>query len=234
MSELNDRRARKKAKTRAEIRGAAHQLFAARGFDAVTIADVAAEADVAVQTVFNHFATKEDLFFDGRTPWVDGAADAVRTRKPSVPPLTALKNYLVALMGELAGAYATEEWRCVSATIEASSALRTRELQLVDRAEQRLSAALAEAWSEDCAVPSDQITAAAVTAATWLAVARVLLVSQRPLLSDASGVARTAPAIKAQAERLFGQLEQGFAAVQTAPGTGALVTGWPGEVRQAG
>ena len=43
----------------------------------VTLTDVAREADVAVQTVFNHFATKEDLFFDGRAPWVDGLAAAV-------------------------------------------------------------------------------------------------------------------------------------------------------------
>ena len=32
----------------------------------MTIADIARESDVAVQTVFNHFATKEELFFDGR------------------------------------------------------------------------------------------------------------------------------------------------------------------------
>ena len=49
-------------------------MFAERGFEAVTIADVARGADVAVQTVFNHFATKEELFFDGRADWVDGAA----------------------------------------------------------------------------------------------------------------------------------------------------------------
>jgi len=58
VQEGNDRRARKKALTRTEIRDAAHLLFAERGFDAVTIADVAERADVAVQTVFNHFATK--------------------------------------------------------------------------------------------------------------------------------------------------------------------------------
>ena len=74
MGELKDRRARKKAQTREPIRTVAHRMFAERGFDAVTIADIAREADVAVQTVFNHFATKEELFFDGRADWVDGAA----------------------------------------------------------------------------------------------------------------------------------------------------------------
>ena len=72
MSDLTDRRARKKAQTRALIRDTARRLFAERGFEAVTTADVAAAADVAVQTVFNHFSSKEELFFDGRTPWSRG------------------------------------------------------------------------------------------------------------------------------------------------------------------
>ena len=74
-------------------------MFVERGFDAVTIADIAKGAEVAVQTVFNHFATKEELFFDGRTPWVDGPARAVRTREAGVSPLVALRAYLVDEIG---------------------------------------------------------------------------------------------------------------------------------------
>ena len=72
----------------------AHRLFAEHGFDAVTIADIAGQADVAVQTVFNHFATKEELFFDDRADWVDGAAAAVRSRPEGVAPLAALRAHL--------------------------------------------------------------------------------------------------------------------------------------------
>ena len=79
MGDLKDRRARKKAQTREQIRRVAHRMFAERGFETVTIADIAAGADVAVQTVFNHFATKEELFFADRADWVDGAAEAVRS-----------------------------------------------------------------------------------------------------------------------------------------------------------
>src|SRR4051812_50104222 len=88
-----DRRARKKARTREEIRTAARAMFAARGFEAVTIAHIAAAADVAVQTGFNHFATKEDLFFDGPTPWVEGAAAAGPPRPGAGPPPVAAPHH---------------------------------------------------------------------------------------------------------------------------------------------
>jgi AcrR family transcriptional regulator len=86
------RRELRKAQTRADIRAAAHRLFAERGFEAVTTADVAAAADVAVQTVFNHFESKEALFFDGRIPSLSGPAEAVAGRAPGTSPLTALRR----------------------------------------------------------------------------------------------------------------------------------------------
>ena len=54
-------RERKKRQTRDAIAAAALALFLERGFDAVTVADVARAADVSEKTVFNHFPTKEDL-----------------------------------------------------------------------------------------------------------------------------------------------------------------------------
>ena len=56
-------RERKKRQTREAIAAAAMALFHERGFDAVTVADVARAADVSEKTVFNYFPTKEDLVF---------------------------------------------------------------------------------------------------------------------------------------------------------------------------
>jgi AcrR family transcriptional regulator len=240
VGEVLDRRARKKAQTRAEIRAVAQRLFAARGFEAVTISDIAREADVAVQTVFNHFATKEELFFDGRTPWVTGAAEAVRTRADGVPPLRALGEYLVDRIAGLAGSDASDERRSYTATLEASPALRAYELELVVEAERRLTEALAEAWSAPAAtddgavVPTDPGTVAPLVAATWLAASRVLLSRQRPLLEKGAEARRSAEHIETMAQRIFRELERGLGTLNAALSRPAeTVTGWPDE-RRAG
>src|SRR3954447_2441921 len=59
-------RERKKVRTRQAIADAARELFVQRGYDAVTVADVARAADVAEKTVFNYFPAKEDLVFTER------------------------------------------------------------------------------------------------------------------------------------------------------------------------
>jgi AcrR family transcriptional regulator len=238
VGELSDRRARKKLKTRTEVRTAAQRLFDARGFDAVTIADVAAEADVAVQTVFNHFATKEELFFDGRTPWLDGTAASVRDRQPFDPPLTALRRYIVATVGDLVALHDTDGRRRFVAAIQGSPALRAHELRLTYEAEQRLAEALTEAWADGAPsagspVPEDPATGAALVAATWLGVARTLLLSQRGQFDGEDGAddaAAAAAEVVALADRVLGRLERGFGAAPAE--RSPAVTGWPG--RRAG
>ena len=57
-------RERKKRERRKAISDVAMGLFAERGYDAVTVAEIARAADVSEQTVFNYFPAKEDLVFD--------------------------------------------------------------------------------------------------------------------------------------------------------------------------
>ncbi|MCB0880812.1 MAG: TetR/AcrR family transcriptional regulator [Thermoleophilia bacterium] len=70
-------RAAKKARTRDSIASAALPLFLARGFDVVTLAEIAAAADVSVKTVLNHFGSKEDIYLDRSPAIVAGVRDAV-------------------------------------------------------------------------------------------------------------------------------------------------------------
>ncbi|MFF5232620.1 TetR/AcrR family transcriptional regulator [Dactylosporangium sp. NPDC000521] len=138
-------RAEKKAATRAAIADAALALFLARGFDRVTVAEVAEAARVSVNTVFNYFPTKEDLFFDRQEQVVQRLAAAVRGRAPHESPVDAVRRLFLAELdrGEPtlglspdAGAF----WQVV----EDSPALQARARLLAQLAEEALTEALSE------------------------------------------------------------------------------------------
>ncbi|MCB5910876.1 TetR/AcrR family transcriptional regulator [Streptomyces pinistramenti] len=73
-------RERKKRQTRQYLSDVATGLFLERGFDAVTIAEIAEAAEVSVNTVYNYFPAKEDLFFDRSKGVLDRLSRFVRGR----------------------------------------------------------------------------------------------------------------------------------------------------------
>lgn len=87
------RRERKKAATRTAIANAALRLFLERGYREVSIKDIAAEADVAVATVFSHFAGKEELVFDRNDEIRRRLLSAVTDRTAGQPLLDALEEW---------------------------------------------------------------------------------------------------------------------------------------------
>ena len=137
------RRERKKRQTRQVISDVATTLFLERGFDAVTVAEVARAADVAVQTVFNHFPTKEDLFFDEQG-WWRGPARAIREAPAGADPVDVLEaSYLAGIRDRLeVGHLAT--WKQFVRTIEDSPALLARRRLNAAELETLLTAALDE------------------------------------------------------------------------------------------
>ena len=82
----------KKLRTRREIADRAMQLFAQRGFDRVTVAEVAAAADVSEKTVYNYFPTKEDLFFDEVPAREAALVAAIRGRREGESIVSALRR----------------------------------------------------------------------------------------------------------------------------------------------
>src|SRR5918992_136721 len=94
-------RARKKRAAREAIAAAARRLFAERGFDAVTVAEVAAAADVSEKTVFNHFATKEDLAFAGREQGITQFVAAIAERPPSSSVLDVFRAMTTTVIDDL-------------------------------------------------------------------------------------------------------------------------------------
>src|SRR3954453_22851663 len=85
-------RERKKQQTREQIARVAMKLFLKRGFDAVTVAEIADAAGVSEKTVFNYFPTKEDIFFDEVPARQAALVAAVRERPPGTSMLAALRD----------------------------------------------------------------------------------------------------------------------------------------------
>lgn len=82
----------KKQQTRQAISDTATRLFMERGFEAVTIADIAAAAQVAKMTVTNYFPRKEDLALDHHEALTGSLARPVAERRPGESALAALRR----------------------------------------------------------------------------------------------------------------------------------------------
>ncbi len=144
----------KKQQTRERIVETAWRLFADRGFDKVTVADVAREAQVAPATVFNYFPSKEDLFYGPLEAFGGRLIDAIRAREVGEPVLVAFRGFLDDTGGLLAriragDADAPQRARTVNRVIGDSPALQARERQALARTTDSLAGLLAEETGTD-------------------------------------------------------------------------------------
>ena len=144
-------RERKKARTRRLIADTAARLFAERGYEHVAVTDVAREAEVAEQTVYNYFPTKEQLVTDREEQIQDRLCDLIRSRPPGVTPAAAIRDFV---LGTVAGIHSipAELWHGELGYLAAiSPAVHRLVLELADRQ----AAALAEVISDTTAVPPE-------------------------------------------------------------------------------
>lgn len=144
------RRERKKAEVRQRIADAATALFVRRGFDQVSVSEIAEAADVARPTVFAHFPRKEDLFFD-RYPEVAGQLSrAIRERPAGTSAVSALRDTMAAAAQAGQAPYGMQAdmipwWR----TVAGSRALQARARELADQLSAELAGAMAAAGTAE-------------------------------------------------------------------------------------
>jgi AcrR family transcriptional regulator len=117
----------KKQHTRERIAAEAMRLFATRGFDHVTVAEVAEAAEVSEKTVFNYFPTKEDLFFDEVPARAAAFSAVIRDREPGQSALAALRK----LQDRDSSRLTSAEFATFARIIEESPALRAKELEVM-------------------------------------------------------------------------------------------------------
>jgi AcrR family transcriptional regulator len=141
----------KKARTRRLIADTAARLFAERGYEHVAVTDVAREAEVAEQTVYNYFPTKEQLVTDREQQIQDRLCDLIRSRPPAVTPAAAIRDFVLETVAGIR-AIPAEMWRGELGYLAAiSPAVHRLALELTDRQ----AAALASAISDTTAVPPE-------------------------------------------------------------------------------
>jgi AcrR family transcriptional regulator len=147
-------RERRKQEARQAISGVAMAMFAAKGFDEVTITQVADAAGVSKMTVTNYFPRKEDLVFDRAEVIIRSLADAAAARAPGESLLTAIRrNYADRLAAGDAVPTAA-----FARMVRSSHLLTARFREIADLAEQALGDTIAaEAGADD---PQQRIVAA--------------------------------------------------------------------------
>src|ERR687890_219965 len=210
-------RERKKAQTRQLIADTAWRLFADRGFERVTVAEVARAAQVAVATVFNYFPTKEDLFFFRLEAFGADLVEAVAGRAAGEPALVAFRRHLLGAGGLLALAEAGDEQalerlRTVNRVIADSPALQAREQQAFTHT----AAALADRLAADTgSAPGD--LDAQVAANALVGVQRALVDYTRRRVLAEERPAGLAADVRALAERAFALLEDGLGGYAAGP-----------------
>src|SRR5690349_5008892 len=117
------KRERRKRETREAIVAAAERLFAADGYDSVTVAEVAAAAGVSVKTLFVYFRSKEDLVFAEEEQLLGRLLGMVGERAPGQTPLQAVTAAILAALADEDGPRGLESFH---RTLASSPAVASR------------------------------------------------------------------------------------------------------------
>ncbi|MFI6744186.1 TetR/AcrR family transcriptional regulator [Nonomuraea sp. NPDC050451] len=200
-------RERKRARTHAAISEAAIALFLERGFDQVSVAEVAEAAEVSKRTLFAYFAAKEDLVVHRFADHETEAARVVRARPPGVGPLAALRDHFLYGLRDrdpITGLNDVPAILALTRMVRETPALRARAVRFQEGSER----ALAEALQDSAGVPAltARLVATQVVGVHWL-----LSMDNSQALDGGQSADERYPQAVADAEHAFTLLSEGLA-----------------------
>jgi AcrR family transcriptional regulator len=191
-------RERKKRAARGAIATTARRLFAERGYDAVTVAEVAAAADVSEKTVFNHFPTKEDLAFAGREEGIAQIVADIESRRPGTSVLDVFRTLTTTVIDQFV-AGGDEDLLAVARVIRGSPALQERLTVGWDAGAAAITAAVAE----------DDLVAGIVARTLWFTHRSIFLMALNGLV-DGEDRKQLVARLHAAAGSAYDQLDVGL------------------------
>lgn len=168
MKEKPGLRERKKQQTRLAISQVATRMFIERGFDQVTVAEVAEAAQVSVNTIFNYFSAKEELLFDRAEEVIESPSRIIRERRAGESAVDALHRAFQQVLKGESGLLQGPRIKPFIATIEASPALKARTRLLLEQTEARLAQTLSEATGAKPDEPTARSVAAMIMGLWWM------------------------------------------------------------------
>lgn len=200
-------RERKRQRTYDAVSAAAISMFLKHGFDQVSVADIAAAAEISKPTLFRYFPTKEDLVLHRIADHRGEAARVVQQRPAHQPPLDALHQHFVeglARRDPVTGLNDHPEVLAFHNLVFTTPSLATRVTEYTARDED----ALAEALVQGPSTP-DQLTAR-LAAAQIITVQRILARENWRRLADGETATEVYDAAKAAADNAFQLLATGL------------------------
>ncbi|WP_179816403.1 TetR/AcrR family transcriptional regulator [Allostreptomyces psammosilenae] len=201
-------RERKRERTRRALSDAAITLFLRHGFDQVSVADIAAAAEVSKPTLFRYFPAKEDLVLHRITDHEGEYARVVRERPEGEAPLAALRRHFTARLrahDPVTGLNDDPEVLAYRRLLYATPSLLARLTHYTSRDQDALAEALREAAP---AVPHDLLPDLA--AAQLIAQHQVLARANWHRIEAGRTAAEVQPEAEADAERAFSLLGDGL------------------------
>jgi AcrR family transcriptional regulator len=192
--------------TREAIVDAAAALFSERGFDAVSVQQIARRAGVVEKTVFNHFPVKEGLVFEADPPMRAALLEAVRRRPAGESAAAAAGSFLVAAISQLGSPAAAAGVAEMARVVRGSRTLQVREREILGMLTDSLAEQIAR---ETRAAAGDLQPWLAAHAALGLYSALLELARDR-VLAGVSGPGLVAE-LRAQGERGVALLQFGLA-----------------------